>query len=70
VCITSGATVVITAPESFPADAFTLPDVPGVAVVPALAVGEKCARCWQVLPDVGAQAGHPELCGRCVEVVA
>lgn len=26
----------------------------------------KCARCWHHLPDVGAHAEHPELCGRCV----
>ena len=27
----------------------------------------KCARCWHHRPDVGADAGHPELCGRCVQ---
>ncbi|MDA0190873.1 MAG: class I tRNA ligase family protein, partial [Proteobacteria bacterium] len=26
----------------------------------------KCERCWHVREDVGAAAGHPELCGRCV----
>ena len=26
----------------------------------------KCERCWHVRADVGAQADHPELCGRCV----
>ena len=26
----------------------------------------KCVRCWHRLPDVGAHAEHPELCGRCV----
>jgi isoleucyl-tRNA synthetase len=26
----------------------------------------KCARCWHRRPDVGHDAGHPELCGRCV----
>jgi isoleucyl-tRNA synthetase len=25
----------------------------------------KCARCWHYRADVGAHAGHPELCGRC-----
>ena len=53
VCITSDLTLT-DAPA--PADAFTLDDVPGVAVVPALAEGEKCARCWQILPDVGTHA--------------
>ena len=36
----------------------------------AVAPGEKCARCWKVLPEVGSHAGHPGLCLRCVEVVA
>jgi isoleucyl-tRNA synthetase len=53
-----------------PADAFTLEDVPGVGVVPELARGQKCARCWQVLPEVGEQAGAPDLCRRCADAIA
>jgi isoleucyl-tRNA synthetase len=30
----------------------------------------KCIRCWHHRADVGANAVHPELCGRCVENVA
>jgi isoleucyl-tRNA synthetase len=26
----------------------------------------KCNRCWHLRDDVGANAGHPNLCGRCV----
>jgi isoleucyl-tRNA synthetase len=26
----------------------------------------KCIRCWQRRPDVGSNAKHPEICGRCV----
>ena len=26
----------------------------------------KCERCWHYRADVGAHAGHPQLCGRCV----
>ena len=26
----------------------------------------KCERCWHVREDVGADAEHPEICGRCV----
>ncbi|MDX9706364.1 MAG: isoleucine--tRNA ligase [Azospira sp.] len=26
----------------------------------------KCERCWHVRADVGADAAHPDLCGRCV----
>lgn len=29
------------------------------------AAGEKCERCWMVLPSVGADDGHPTLCARC-----
>ncbi len=54
-----------TAPES----AFRLDEVPACAVVITKAAGEKCERCWQVLPSVGANALHPSLCHRCVEVV-
>ncbi|MBM3582394.1 MAG: isoleucine--tRNA ligase, partial [Alphaproteobacteria bacterium] len=48
-----------------PAGAFVLPDVPGVGVVPAAAEGEKCERCWKVLPDVGHDARFPGTCRRC-----
>jgi len=27
--------------------------------------GDKCGRCWMVLPSVGEDAEHPTLCGRC-----
>ncbi|HVO04573.1 MAG TPA: isoleucine--tRNA ligase [Candidatus Cybelea sp.] len=48
-----------------PAGAFALPEVGGVAVVVNLAAGEKCERCWQVLPEVGENKQHPTLCRRC-----
>ncbi|MFN3077910.1 MAG: zinc finger domain-containing protein, partial [Alphaproteobacteria bacterium] len=67
ICITSGMTVRVG--ETPPAGAFTLSDVPDVAVVPSPASGEKCQRCWKVLPDVGTH-GHVGLCGRCAEAVA
>ena len=51
-----------------PEGAFTLDEVAGVAVVPGLAEGEKCGRCWQVLPEVAASAEH--LCVRCTSAVA
>jgi isoleucyl-tRNA synthetase len=44
-----------------PADAFRLPDVPGVAVVPAQAEGRRCARSWKVLPEVGLDPAYPDL---------
>jgi len=33
------------------------------------APGAKCARCWRVLPEVGASARHPTLCRRCEDAV-
>jgi isoleucyl-tRNA synthetase len=38
-----------------------------VTVEPA--PGERCDRCWLVLPTVGADADHPTLCDRCVAAV-
>ncbi|UEM04923.1 isoleucine--tRNA ligase [Skermanella rosea] len=52
-----------------PDGAFTLEDVPGVGVVPDLADGDKCERCWRVLPEVGTDAAHPTLCHRCSDAV-
>jgi isoleucyl-tRNA synthetase len=27
----------------------------------------KCERCWHHRPEVGSNAGHPTICGRCVD---
>ena len=59
-CITSYLHVVAAAPQ---ADAFRLDD-PGLGVVFHKAQGEKCQRCWKILPDVGHHS-HPGVCGRC-----
>ncbi|GHB22320.1 isoleucine--tRNA ligase [Pseudovibrio japonicus] len=47
--------------DSAPEGAFTLEDVAGVGVVPGLAEGNKCARSWKILPEVGTDAEYPEL---------
>ncbi len=47
-----------------PEDAFALEDVKGVAVVPGLAEGRKCARCWKVLPEVGSDPEYPDVTPR------
>ncbi len=52
-----------------PETAFRLEDVPGVAVQFRLAPGDKCERCWRVLPEVGSVAAHPKLCLRCSDAV-
>jgi isoleucyl-tRNA synthetase len=60
-CITSALTLTATpAPDT----AFRMPEVEGVGVVFEKAVGEKCQRCWKILPDVGQQ-GRSDVCGRC-----
>ena len=61
VCITSAATLVKDAP---PAGAFSLPDVPGVAVIPNLAEGTKCARSWKILATIGADPEYPDVSPR------
>ncbi|MDB5476011.1 MAG: ileS [Phenylobacterium sp.] len=50
-----------------PADAFRLPEAPGVAVEPNRADGCKCARCWRVLAEVSPPK---MLCLRCEDAVA
>jgi isoleucyl-tRNA synthetase len=66
VAITSG--IGIFAGEA-PPDAFSLADVKGVAVIANLSPGEKCERCWRVLPEVGSHHEHPHLCNRCHDAV-
>ena len=61
ICITSG---VVLSNDPIPAEAFRLPEVEGVGVVFEKAEGEKCGRCWKILPDAGKH-GHPGVCGRC-----
>jgi isoleucyl-tRNA synthetase len=61
VCITSAATL---ARDEGPADAFRLPDVPGVAVKPNLAEGRKCARSWKITNAVGEDPQYPDVTPR------
>jgi isoleucyl-tRNA synthetase len=37
----------------------------GVADSATVAPGQKCERCWRVLPEVGSEKKHPTLCLRC-----
>jgi isoleucyl-tRNA synthetase len=61
ICITSAATLV---EGEGPTDAFRLPDVPGVAVVPQLAQGTKCARSWKISLHVGDDPRYPDVSPR------
>ena len=47
-----------------PPEAFRLDDVPGVAVVPAPAQGQRCARSWKILPEVGSDPQFPDVSPR------
>ncbi|TWB35866.1 isoleucine--tRNA ligase [Nitrospirillum pindoramense] len=67
ISITSGITVTL---EPAPEGAFALADVAGVGVVFGAAEGEKCERCWRILPEVPAAAeGVEQLCHRCDDAV-
>jgi isoleucyl-tRNA synthetase len=61
VCITSAATLVN---DEGPAGAFRLPEVAGVAVVPNLAEGTKCARSWKISASVGSDPEFPDVTPR------
>ena len=41
-------------------------EVEGLWIVAGRSPHEKCVRCWHRRPDVGQDAEHPQLCGRCV----
>ena len=66
IAITSNIHVQLREPHR---EVFRLPDVPGVAVAYAHAEGDKCARCWMILPEVGKNPDHPDLCNRCAGAV-
>jgi len=61
ICITSDAHV---EQGEGPAEAYRLDEVRGVAVVPAMAKGTKCARSWKVTPEVGSDAEYPDVTPR------
>jgi isoleucyl-tRNA synthetase len=61
VCITSAATLV---QDEGLGSAFRLPEIAGVAVVPNLAEGTKCARSWKILTTIGADPEYPNVSPR------
>jgi len=62
VFITSQARLV----EKQPADAVTAASLPDVRIRVVASRHTKCERCWHYRADVGSNAEHPALCGRCV----
>ncbi|MDK1384504.1 isoleucine--tRNA ligase [Sinorhizobium sp. 8-89] len=61
ICITSAIEIV---GSEGPADAFALPEVARVRVVPRLAEGQKCARSWRITRDVGSDPLYPDVSAR------
>jgi isoleucyl-tRNA synthetase len=61
ICITSD---LILSQDPIPDEAFRLPETDGIGVVFEAATGEKCQRCWKILPDVGTHS-HTGTCVRC-----
>lgn len=61
ICITSA--IEVDGGEG-PEDAFRLPDVAKVSVVPKLAEGRKCARSWRITTDVGSDPLYPDVSAR------
>ncbi|MFY8210520.1 MAG: class I tRNA ligase family protein, partial [Caulobacter sp.] len=52
------------------AGAFRVDEVKGVSVDPNKAEGQKCARSWRILPEVGTDPRYPELSLRDADAVA
>ena len=61
ISITSAAALI---PGDGPVDAFRMPEIAGVAVVPSLARGRKCARSWKISEDVGSDPEFPDVTPR------
>ena len=66
ICITSDLTL---STDAAPSDAFTMAEVEGIAVSFVKAEGEKCGRCWKILPDVSTHS-HAGVCGRCDDALS
>ncbi|MFN3277572.1 MAG: isoleucine--tRNA ligase [Paracoccus hibiscisoli] len=65
VCITSDLSLTA---DPAPTEAFRMAEAPGIGVVFETAEGDKCQRCWKILPDVGTHS-HPGVCARCDAVL-
>ncbi len=59
ICITSSITLSL---DKAPKSAFSSDEVKGIAVDFKVASGEKCQRCWKILPEVNTKK---PICGRC-----
>ncbi|MCU0886221.1 MAG: isoleucine--tRNA ligase, partial [Beijerinckiaceae bacterium] len=66
ISITSAISV---AAHDGPAEAFRMPDVPGVAVVVGMAPGIKCARSWRYFDPATADPAYPDVTPRDAEAL-
>jgi isoleucyl-tRNA synthetase len=66
ICIVSQYSVGV---DGVPDDAFTLSNVEGVGVIVRQAAGQKCQRCWKVLPEVGTHPKYSNISLRDAEAV-
>lgn len=64
VLITSAARL---CPENERAAAAVESEIEGLYIEASRSHYEKCARCWQRREEVGRDAAHAELCGRCIK---
>lgn len=65
VCITSDITLTS---DPVPETAFRLPEIEDIGVEFEKAEGQKCERCWKILPDVGSHK-HAATCKRCSDAL-
>ena len=63
ICITSSINLSL---DKAPKTAFSTEEVKGIKVDFQVASGEKCQRCWKILPEV---TGANPICGRCNEAL-
>ena len=63
--ITSGAEL---EPGAGPEGKFSLPEYPNIGVTAEKAKGDKCARCWKFLEEVG-QGDPDDVCHRCADAL-
>lgn len=64
--ITSNAAIY---PQQFCPDDAVVTELEGIKLKVTVSQYPKCIRCWHQRYDIGENANHPELCGRCVENV-
>ena len=70
VLITSAARVYLAGEPPQEAQHVTLSNNDELWISVSASKHPKCARCWHYREDVGSNAEHPELCGRCVDNVS